>query len=59
MKRQRSFLLSSCTRCSGDLVLRLEDEDATGTCLQCGHVLYIRRGALAPAPAASGSPVAA
>ena len=59
MERHASFLLNACTRCSGDLVLRVEDGDATGTCLQCGHVLYMRRGALAPASAASGSPVAA
>ena len=44
MERQQSFLLSSCTRCSGDLVLRQEDEDLTGTCLQCGNVLYMKRG---------------
>ena len=59
MKYRQGFLLSSCTRCSGDLVLRLEDGDTTGTCLQCGNVLYMRRGALAPTSAPSGSPVAA
>ena len=59
MNRQQIVLLSSCTRCSGDLVLRLDDGEATGTCLQCGHVLYMGPGVLAPAPTASGSPVAA
>ena len=59
MKHQRSFLLNACPRCSGDLVLRLEDGDTTGTCLQCGNVLYTRHGVQAPAVATQGSPAAA
>ena len=59
MELQRSVLLKACKRCSGDLMLRVEDGDATGTCLQCGNVLYLRRGTQPPAPAAEVSPVAA
>ena len=40
-------------------MLRLEDGDTTGTCLQCGNVLYTRHGVQAPAVAAQGSPAAA
>ena len=59
MERQTSFLLHSCPRCSGDLVIRMEDGDGTGTCMQCGNVLYLRRGAQPPAPAAKVLPAAA
>ncbi len=59
MERHQTFLLNACTRCSGDLVLRMEDGDVTGTCLQCGNVLYMRRGRQALAVAPQGSPAAA
>ena len=59
MEHQRRVLLKACTRCSGDLLLRVEDGVATGNCLQCGNVLYLRRGAQPAAPAAKVSPVAA
>ena len=59
MERQRSILLNACTRCSGDLVLREDDGDTTGTCLQCGNVVYMTRGVPAPATATQGAPAAA
>ena len=59
MERHASFLLNACTRCSGDLVLRMEDGDTTATCLQCGNVLYMTRGVRAPALPVQGAPAAA
>ena len=59
MEPQGSFLLNSCTRCSGDLLVRVEDGDTTGTCLQCGNVVYVQRGMPVPAVALQGSPAAA
>ena len=43
----------------GDLLIRMEDGDGTGTCMQCGNVLYLRRGSQPPARAAKVSPAAA
>ncbi len=59
MERQTSILLNSCPRCSGDLVLRQEDGEATGTCLQCGNVLYTKRRVQAPTVATQAAPAAA
>ena len=59
MEPQGTFLLNACTRCSGDLLVRVEDGDTTGTCLQCGNVVYMKHRARVPAVAVQGSPVAA
>ena len=59
MEPRSGFLLNACTRCSGDLLLHMEDGDAIGTCLQCGNVVYVKPGTLVPAVAAQGAPAAA
>ena len=56
MERRSGFLLNACTRCSGDLLLHMEDGDEIGTCLQCGSVVYMKPGTRVPAVAAQARP---